>query len=180
MKLPVIGNIENLCNQCVALCCRYFALQIDKPESHRDFEDLRWYLLHEDSQIFVEDGSWYLQVNRKCRALLPDNRCGIYDNRPTICRGYTTHKCDWHADAYAYDLMFTEPDQIQEYGKKYLKQKRQEAAAKRKKKGRKGATPAKRRVQGARATSTARRRATTARQKREPVETAAVTVRKTA
>src|SRR6185436_10684314 len=132
MKLPVLAGGESLCSQCVALCCRYYALQIDTPRTWRDFEDLRWYLLHEDSQIFVEDGDWYLQINRKCRALLPDNRCGIYENRPAICRGYTTKACDWHADAYSYDHMFTEPEQIQAFAKEYLKAKRRRKAKNRK------------------------------------------------
>lgn len=135
MKLDVISNNGSLCNQCVALCCRYFAFSIDKPEKKRDFEDLRWYILHEDTIIFVEDGQWYVQVNRKCRALLPDNRCGIYHNRPTICRGYTTDSCDWHADAYDYDHVFSEPEQIEQYAKEYLAGKRKKArqAAARKK-----------------------------------------------
>ncbi len=124
MKLPVIGNIDSLCNQCVALCCRYFALQIEKPRTRRDFEDLRWYILHEDASIFVEDGEWYLQINRKCRALLPDNRCAIYHNRPSICREYKTNGCDWHADAYQYDHLFTEPEQIEAFAKEYLREQR--------------------------------------------------------
>lgn len=129
MKLPVIGNIESLCNQCVALCCRYFALQIEKPQTRRDFEDLRWYILHEDASIFVEDGEWYLQINRKCRALLPDNRCAIYHNRPSICREYKTDGCDWHADAYQYDHLFTEPEQIEAFAKEYLREKRRKQRA---------------------------------------------------
>lgn len=134
MKLEVLSKTDSLCNQCVALCCRYFALALDKPETMRDFEDMRWYILHEDASIFVEDGEWYLQINRKCRALLPDNRCGIYDNRPTICRGYKTDGCDWHADAYDYDHVFTDPEQIQRFAKEYLaaKRKRRRPAAKRK------------------------------------------------
>jgi Fe-S-cluster containining protein len=136
MRLPVVEKNGCLCERCVALCCRYFALEIDKPETKREFEDLRWYLLHEDTQIFVEEGEWYLQVNRKCRALLPDNRCGIYENRPSICREYNTTGCDWHADAYDYELMFTEPEQLERYMHEYLRKKRQ---ARRKKavKGRK-------------------------------------------
>jgi Fe-S-cluster containining protein len=130
MKLPVLEKGGCLCDRCVALCCRYFALEIEKPETRRDFEDLRWYLLHEDSQIFVEDGEWYLQINRKCRALLPDNRCGIYENRPAICREYTTNGCDWHADAYDYEHLFTEPEQIERYMHEYLAQKRKARRAK--------------------------------------------------
>lgn len=127
MKLEVLSKEGSLCDQCVALCCRYFAFSIDKPEKKRDFEDLRWYILHEDTIVFVEDGQWYVQVNRKCKALLPDNRCGIYHNRPAICRGYKTDACDWHADAYDYDHVFSEPEQIERYAKEYLAARRRKA-----------------------------------------------------
>jgi Fe-S-cluster containining protein len=132
MKLPILQNTSSLCDQCVALCCRYVAFAIDTPKTHREFEDLRWYLLHEDIIIFVEEGEWYVQINRKCKELLPDNRCGIYHNRPSICREYTTEGCDWHGDEYEYDHLFVEPEQIQRFAKEYLaKKRRRRAAAKR-------------------------------------------------
>lgn len=124
MKLPILKDVASLCDQCVALCCRYFAFEIDKPTTQRDFEDLRWYIFHGDTIIFVEEGRWYVQVNRPCKALLPDNRCGVYENRPTICREYTTKNCDWHGDDYEYDELFTEPEQIQRYAKQYLAERR--------------------------------------------------------
>ena len=152
MKLPVPKS-GDLCQQCVGLCCRYYAFEIDKPRTRGDFEDIRWYLLHEDSSVFVEDGEWYIQVNRKCKQLLPDNRCGIYENRPPICRKYKTDGCDWHADAYDYELLFTEPEQIAAYAKDYLaKQRKRRAAAARRKAGAKPAAAARR-------TQTARRSA---------------------
>ncbi len=133
VKLPIAKNVDSLCDQCVALCCRYFAFEIEKPESKRDFEDLRWYLYHEDNIVFVEDARWYIQINRPCKALLPDNRCGVYENRPAICREYTTKNCDWHGDDYEYDHLFTEPEQIERFGKEHLAEKRKrrrKAAAK--------------------------------------------------
>jgi len=129
MRIPIIPDKDNLCEQCVALCCRYYAFEIDKPKTKRDFEDIRWFMLHEGTIVFVEEGDWYVQVNRKCKALLPDNRCGIYENRPSICREYTTKGCDWHADEYDYDHLFTEPEQIQRFGKDYLAKKRKRRLA---------------------------------------------------
>lgn len=126
MKLPILSKSGSLCDQCVALCCRYFAFEIDKPTTRRDFEDLRWYMLHDDVLIFVEEGEWYIQINRKCKALLPDNRCAIYENRPSICRQYTTDHCDWHAEEYHYDHLFTEPEQIAAFAKEYLAKKRRQ------------------------------------------------------
>lgn len=128
MKLPVLSATSSLCDQCVALCCRYFAFAIDKPKTRRDFEDLRWFILHEDCIIFVENGDWYIQINRKCKALLPDNRCSIYESRPAICREYTTEGCDWHGDEYDYDELFTEPDQVERYMKEFLAKQRKRKA----------------------------------------------------
>jgi uncharacterized protein len=141
MKLPTKPASGNLCDKCVGLCCRYFALAIEKPENRRDFEDIRWYLLHEDTVVFVEDGEWYLQINRKCRSLQPDNRCGVYEKRPTICRAYQDENCDWHGDEYEYQHVFVEGDEIAQYAKQYLAKKRKRRAAARKRKA--AATPRK-------------------------------------
>jgi hypothetical protein len=81
-------------------------------------------MLHGDTIVFVEDDEWFIQINRKCKALLPDNRCGIYENRPEICREYTTEECDWHGEEYDYEHLFTEPEQIQVFAKEYLANKR--------------------------------------------------------
>ena len=117
MKMPILPNNESLCEQCVGLCCRYYALTISKPRNKRDFDDIRWYLMHENTIIFVEEGDWYVQVNTKCKMLQPDNHCTAYDNRPAICRQYGTKDCDWHANEYEYDHLFTEPEQVEAYAK---------------------------------------------------------------
>lgn len=145
VRLPIDPKTQSLCDQCVGLCCRYFALEIDEPTSTSDFEDLRWYLLHEDTVIFVEDGEWYVQINNKCRALGPDNRCAVYDNRPSICRRYGTKDCDWHAAEYEYDHLFTEADQLEAFAKEHLAKKRQRKARTRGKKG-SARAPSKRRA----------------------------------
>ncbi len=45
-----------LCEYCTAKCCRYFALPIDRPKKRKDFEFIRWYLVHDRASMFVEDG----------------------------------------------------------------------------------------------------------------------------
>lgn len=105
---------ENLCSHCTAKCCRYFALPIDKPESFRDFEFIRWYLLHDRASVFVEDDTWYLLVHTVCKHLQDDHRCGIYETRPQICREYTTDACEYDDD-WTYEKYFETPEQIEEY-----------------------------------------------------------------
>jgi uncharacterized protein len=115
-----------LCDQCAALCCRYFALPIDNPETKRDYDNIRWYLLHEKVVIFVESKQWYIGILNRCKALQNDNRCGIYLTRPAICRSYTTANCDYHAGDYGYDQLFTSAEGLWEYAQKQLKYERKQ------------------------------------------------------
>jgi uncharacterized protein len=110
---------ETLCDYCTGKCCRYFALPIETPTAYADFEYIRWYLLHERATVFTEDGQWYLLVHTPCKHLLPDNRCGIYDTRPQICRDYSTDACEYDDD-FAYERYFETPEQIHEYAEAVL------------------------------------------------------------
>ena len=105
---------EVLCEHCTAKCCRYFALPIDTPTERKDFDYIRWYLLHEQASIFVDDETWYLLVHSRCRHLQHNNLCGIYETRPQICREYTTKNCEYEDD-WTYDRYFETPEQFEEY-----------------------------------------------------------------
>ena len=105
-----------LCGKCPSLCCRYFALPIETPDTKQDYDDIRWYLCHKDITVFVEDGDWYININNKCRHLARDgDRCWIYQKRPKICRGYSTRDCDYTEGEYDYELHFTDDKQMEEY-----------------------------------------------------------------
>lgn len=110
-KVPAGGC---LCDYCSAKCCRYFALPIDEPETEKDFDFVRWFLLHDRATVFVEDDSWYLLVHTVCKHLQPDNRCGIYFTRPQICREYSTDNCEFDDDC-AYEKYFETAEQVAEY-----------------------------------------------------------------
>ena len=105
---------EILCQHCTAKCCRYFALPIESPKIMKDFEYFRWYLIHGRISIFVDGETWYLMVHNVCDHLQEDNRCGIYQSRPEICREYDTDNCEFGNDG-VYDQYFETPEQLWEY-----------------------------------------------------------------
>jgi Fe-S-cluster containining protein len=116
-KKPSLKDLKPgqvLCEFCTAKCCKYFALPIEKPETLADFDFVRWYLLHGRASVFLEDETWYLLVHTDCKHLQADNRCGIYETRPQICRDYTTDNCEYE-DSWTYDGYFETPEQIFEY-----------------------------------------------------------------
>ena len=108
-----MGSI--LCEHCSGACCRYLAIEIDKPKSQRDHDDIRWYLLHEGIGVFVEDGDWFIQIRTRCQQLGLDNLCQIYETRPEICREYEPKDCDYACDDPGYEHLFTHASQLEEY-----------------------------------------------------------------
>ncbi len=111
-----------LCEYCTAKCCRYFALPIDTPTMLADYEYIRWYLLHDRASVFKEDEDWYLLVHTTCQHLLPDNRCGIYETRPQICREYSADNCEYEDD-WTYDFYLETHEQVAEYTEAVLQPK---------------------------------------------------------
>jgi uncharacterized protein len=109
-----LGPDEVLCSHCIAKCCRYFALPLDEPADQEDFEFIRWFLLHDQATVFTEEGTWYLLVHTTCKHLQPDNRCGIYNTRPQVCRDYSTKDCEYEDD-WVYDHYFETSEQVEEY-----------------------------------------------------------------
>ena len=105
---------EVLCDHCTAKCCRYFALPIDTPVDRQDYDNFRWYMLHGDVSIFVDDDSWYLLIHNQCDHVDDDNRCGIYPDPPSICRSNSTDNCEFDNNS-CYDRLFECPEQIEEY-----------------------------------------------------------------
>lgn len=111
------------CQKCTALCCSYYAVQLDTPTSIEDFENFKWYIIHHNSAIFVDDSQWFLHVKSTCRFLLPNGFCGIYEIRPKICREYgwdddkNVH-CDFTTRDEEHDYYFSTPEEIDTYVKK--------------------------------------------------------------
>ena len=59
----------------------------------------------------------------RCQYLTADNRCGIYFNRPKICREYTTDDCEYDGD-WSFEKIFETPEQIWEYAEAVLPPRR--------------------------------------------------------
>merc|ERR1712000_763384 len=98
VKRSDLKSGEVLCSYCTARCCRYFALPIETPTTWEDYDHMRWYIMHGHSAIFVDEDVWFLMVYGDCKYILPDYRCGNYEDRPQICRTYTTDDCEYDND----------------------------------------------------------------------------------
>ncbi|MFH1682195.1 MAG: YkgJ family cysteine cluster protein [Candidatus Woesearchaeota archaeon] len=109
------------CTGCKALCCRYITVQLDKPKSKRDWDRLFWYLNHKDIFIYIDhENDWMMEFKTDCKKLLPDNSCGDYVNRPTVCRGHNPFDCEHNQGDSPYKKLFCTVEEL----KIYLEEKR--------------------------------------------------------
>lgn len=84
------------CEGCGARCCRAFSIAIPTPQTERDFDMLRYYVLHDGVSIRLQDDrTWWVEVNSSCTALKPDGMCSIYNTTaPEICKEPYIDQCE--------------------------------------------------------------------------------------
>jgi Fe-S-cluster containining protein len=116
IPLPVLQAKATLvpCTEC-ARCCRYVGVGINAPTTPRLATDVLWYLYHEQVSVYRdEQGEWSVMFETRCRNLGDDRLCGVYDQRPHICRGFDNTTCDVNAPG-ARALTFSEPAEFLEW-----------------------------------------------------------------
>jgi Fe-S-cluster containining protein len=98
-RLPVLAERTQVgCLTC-GLCCTYIAVGIDGPTNAKSATEILWHLYHEGVSIYRDgDNEWMVQFESRCRHLLDDNKCGIYEQRPHICRDYSEVSCEVNAE----------------------------------------------------------------------------------
>jgi len=80
-------------------CCEYISTEIDKPRNFDDFDQIRWFIIHKDVWVYVdEEKDWYLQFNTRCEKL-SGRLCNDYEHRPQICRDYRPVDCVRHGES---------------------------------------------------------------------------------
>jgi len=103
------------CKDCIpAKCCMYFSVEIDEPETKKDYDDLLWIIAHRDVEIYMDEGKWYVMVQTPCRFYDPFKGCLIYPKRPKICRAHTLDVCEFEDD-YNFDLHFHSYEDLERY-----------------------------------------------------------------
>ena len=104
------------CENCPAKCCKYVALEIDKPTCKKDWDNIFWYLHHQNIVVFIDnDADWIIEFRTPCKHLQSDNRCGIYENRPLVCRKYTHKNCEFHNEETPYIEEFHSGEDLKQY-----------------------------------------------------------------
>lgn len=96
MLLPMVKESKHPCHGC-SKCCLYVAVEIDSPTAMQDYDNVIWYLYHDQVSVFVDfEGQWFVQFDSRCQNLTPEGLCGIYSTRPAICKDFDWKECEQH------------------------------------------------------------------------------------
>jgi Fe-S-cluster containining protein len=138
IPVPKSGKPEEIlkvCQDCRGTCCTYMAVELDEPTTLEEFDDLRWYCAHKDVWVFKDDGDWYVVFNAVCGKLQDDASCGIYEERPQVCRDHKFGECDYYMRG-EFDLELRSLEEVDAYIHKrfptHARKKRLEEKKKRK------------------------------------------------
>jgi hypothetical protein len=116
--------VANKCSRCInSTCCTYTTEALGAaPRSKADFDHLLWQVSHQGVEIYKDEGDWYLMILGRCEHLQPGGACGIYAQRPQICRDYDNHWCEYDAPAEAgFELHFRNYAELLGYCRKRFK-----------------------------------------------------------
>lgn len=93
--LPIlVKQNDHPCFSC-AMCCHYVALEIDRPTTAKEYDYVVWYLMHQGVGVFVDwEDDWYVKFDTRCENLTDQGLCGVYDDRPVICREFDWRDCE--------------------------------------------------------------------------------------
>ena len=114
---------ENKCGFCTnSKCCLYVTQAIDAPRSKQDFEHLLWQVSHNNVTVYKDEDGWCLLFETPCSHLRPGGLCGIYEQRPQICRDHSNDHCEFDEPAESgFSLHFTDYESLLIYCKKRFK-----------------------------------------------------------
>ena len=134
LELPVLSLPKaHPCSGC-GDCCTYVATQIDDPQSFGDYENIHWYLTHENVGVYVDwDGDWYIEFKTRCRNLTEAKTCGIYATRPRVCSEFSFTDCEVNSGEKGWKHYFESHEQLLDFMQKrrpkafarYMKKRRE-------------------------------------------------------
>jgi hypothetical protein len=114
---------------CGGRCCRYITVAFPAPRSVDDWDEVRWWLAHQDTLVTQDDDGWMLHVRTPCTNLRPDNACGVYPNHMLACQNHDATDCEYTGDVPFDVVLSCEADLADYLERRRLKRGREVARA---------------------------------------------------
>jgi Fe-S-cluster containining protein len=109
---------KNLCEGC-NMCCNYVTVEIDTPETKDDFDQIVWYINHKNVVVYQDfDDAWNVEFETPCLHMTEKGYCGVYNERPDICREYSQDECLKYGEGEICKIIFKTKQDVIDYVQK--------------------------------------------------------------
>lgn len=117
-RLGLNPKDPDVCLKCDAPCCNEIVMEVHRPRTKAEIEELEQYLYFETACIYISKRGWHVMFKGRCMYLGKDNLCAKYDSRPGRCRNHVPPDCERFGKWY--DVIFETPEEYRRYlkGKK--------------------------------------------------------------
>ena len=104
------------CSECNQECCRNVIVQIDEPETEKDWGDVKWQVAHENVRVIKDNcGDWCIEFVTGCTHQAADGKCMIYEKRPSMCRGHEAETCIINGEGSYYDVILNSIKDVEKF-----------------------------------------------------------------
>lgn len=110
------------CFECNQECCDNVIVEIDKPETLEDWEEVKWQVAHKNVRIILDNcNDWCIEFLTKCKYKGEDGRCTIYKDRPKKCSKHDPEACIVNGDGEYYKVILDDLHNVERYLKEHPK-----------------------------------------------------------
>jgi len=99
---------------CGARCCKYITVTIPAPKSVDDWDEVRWWLAHQEVMVTHDDDGWLLHVQTRCQNLKADNACAVYPDHMLCCQAYDPNDCEYTGEV-PFDVKLLTQEDLADY-----------------------------------------------------------------
>lgn len=87
--------MDSKCSSCKSSpCCGFTAISVPTPKTNEEYDVLLFHVSHKNVEVLKQGDSWLVLFRTPCEHLTDDGLCGIYENRPNMCRIYSNMGCE--------------------------------------------------------------------------------------
>jgi hypothetical protein len=108
------------CFECNQECCKSVIVEIDKPETHEDWEDVKWQVAHHNVRVLLDnEDDWCIEFLTECDMMDENGKCKIYNRRPIMCRNHHPDTCIINGEGDYHQILFTCIKDVEDYLEKH-------------------------------------------------------------
>lgn len=112
--------VDKTCFECNQECCKSVIIEMDKPETREDWEDIKWQVAHKNVQVILDnEDAWCIEFLTECDEMDENGRCKIYDKRPDMCRNHSSQRCAVNGEGSYYEVILKSIKDVEDYLKEH-------------------------------------------------------------